>query len=87
MSHTVLNINHDDEITDEERNGNDHYGSDHPIFDDDKKSLILHVLSNLKLGMDLTKVNYFFYFDGRRILSLNNCKLMLIFIKEEIHRI
>ena len=54
LSHTVININHDDELTDDE-----HYSdsvNENPLFDDDNKSLILHVLSNLKLGMDLTKV-------------------------------
>jgi hypothetical protein len=70
LSHTVLNINHDDEITDDE-NYNDYSGNENSIFDDDNKSLILHVLSNLKLGMDLTKITLpTFILDKRSLLEL-----------------
>lgn len=67
ISHTAININHDDdEVTDDEENGDGQHNSDNTpdynqIFDDNK-SLTLHVLSNLKLGMDLTKVKLIFFF-------------------------
>ena len=60
ISHTAININHeDDEVTDDDENADGDLNSDNlpdysQIFDDNK-SLTRHVLSNLKLGMDLTK--------------------------------
>ena len=68
----MLNINHDDEITDDEHyNDYSSGGNDNSIFDDDNKSLILHVLSNLKLGMDLTKITLpTFILDKRSLLEL-----------------
>ena len=46
-------INHEDEIEDEK----EYKDSDLESMDD-HKSIILHLLSQLKLGMDLTKVSY-----------------------------
>ena len=47
----VIPINHDDDVEDEEEYTDTDLGAV-----EEHKSIILHLLSQLKLGMDLTKV-------------------------------
>ena len=50
----MLPINHVDDVEDEEEYTDTDLGAV-----EEHKSIILHLLSQLKLGMDLTKVSYY----------------------------
>ena len=53
---SVVPINHDDDVEDEEEYTDTDLGAV-----EEHKSIILHLLSQLKLGMDLTKVIRTYY--------------------------
>ena len=53
---SVVPINHDDDVEDEEEYTDTDLGAV-----EEHKSIILHLLSQLKLGMDLTKVIHTYY--------------------------
>ena len=53
---SVVPINHEDDVEDEEEYTDTDLGAV-----EEHKSIILHLLSQLKLGMDLTKVSHTYY--------------------------
>ena len=72
MFHTGGPINQDDEVEDEK----EYHDSDLEGMEE-HKSIILHLLSQLKLGMDLTKVRLNYKMEGYIAIFCHFLKLSL----------